>query len=642
MQKIFTLVFLCLLLCLRGLAQSNERLTQIETKLTELSAKVPGLKQTVQLTVNNVSLQDYLGALARANGLSIYVDPKLNVRVNSSLNNVSAINVLLFLAKTYNLDVTNTGSIIQVEAHLDPTVPVRIPVKDIGVKYEQLTNSLSLELSNDSLAAVARKITQLSGKNIVVPGGLQAKKVNAFIKSAPFDAALEKLAFSNEFKMVRTGDNFYLFQPLSDGEELYVNGDRNTSVRKVFKPMPGVGGNVSNINLFSRMVGGQKLISADATNAPIADLVKAASQELNKNYFTYSEIKGNISTHIQDISYESFLNSLFQGTDYTFQEENGIYMIGERRLEGLRTHRAIQLQNRTIDTVLAMIPTEWRKGVDFKEFREQNTLMLSGSAPQVREVEQLIKQIDVLVPMVMIEVTLIDINKSRTTSTGIKIGVGDSTAKTGGTLLSGTNFTFGAASINNLLDRLGGSYMNLGHVVPNFYATISALENHGNVEVHSIPKLNVLNGHTASLSQGSSRWYVIQTQNVLPSLTSPTNVFTQQYNKVDANMVINIKPQISGDDQVTLGVKIDITDFIGTPPPNAPPPISTSKYESLIRAHNEDMIVLGGIERTTESDDVSGTPLLSRIPILKFFFSTKTKSVSKIVTLVFIKPTILR
>lgn len=639
MQKKYTLLLFVLLIAVRCLSQNVDRIGVIEQKLNDLSATVPGLRQTVQLSVNNVSLQEYLSALAKSNGLSINVDPKLNVRVNNNFNNVTAINILLFLAKTYNLDINTVGSILTITPYQDPSLLIRPPLKEISTKYDQLSNSLSLELNNDSLVLVARKITQVSGKNIVVPNALQGKRVTAFIKNAPFDAALEKLAFSNEMKMVKTSDSFYLFQPLIDGEELYVNGDKNTSVRRTFKPAASTNG--GNINLFSKTINGQKLISADATSAPIADLVKSASQELGKNYFLYSDIKGNITTHITDITYDNFLGSLFKGTDYTYREENGIYLIGDRKLEGLRTQKVVQLQNRSIDTILAMIPNEWKKGVEIHEFREQNTLILSGSGPQIMEIESLIKQLDLLVPMVMIEVTMVDINKSRTVATGIKLGVADS-VKTGGTILPGVDFTFSATSINHLLDKLGGSYMNLGHVVPNFYASISALESQGNVEVHSIPKLTTLNGHTATLSIGSTRYYLVQTQNVIPSLTSPTSIYTQQYNKVDANMIINIKPVVSGDDQVTLGIKVDITDFIGTPPTNAPAPTSTSKFESLIRAHNEDMIVLGGLERTQESEDASGTPILSRIPILKWIFSTRSKTTSKVVTLVFIKPTILR
>lgn len=639
MQKRFTLFILCFLLFIsfKINAQQQNRIQNIQNHLDELSGKVPGLNDIVQLSVNGISLQEFITGLARSNNLSISVDPRISIRVTNNFNNVTASNILVFLAKNYSLDISFTGSIINIAPYNDPSLNYH-PVKEIKAKYNAADNSLSIELDNDTLANVAKKITQVSGKNVVVTPSLLGKKVSGFMTNAPFETALEKLAFANDIKMIKTADNFYLFQALGENEELYVNGDKNTSVRKIFKAVNTTSG--GNLGLFVRTVGGQKLISLDATNASIQDLVKSASQEIGKSYFLYTDIKGTITSHITDITYDNFLGALFKGTDYTFRTENGVYLIGDRKLEGLRTNKVVVLQNRSIDTVVAMIPAEWKKGVEIKEFREQNTLLLSGSGPQISELESYIKQLDLLVPMVMIEVTLIDVNKGRTTATGLKVGVADS-VKTGGTLLSGFDFTFGASSINNLLDKMGGSYLNLGHVVPNFYASIKALESLDNVEVHSVPKLTTLNGHTASLSIGSTRYYLVQTQNVIPSLTSPTSIYTQQYNKIDANMVINIKPIVSGDDQVTLGIKIDITDFIGTPPANAPAPTSTSKFESLIRAHNEDMIVLGGLERTMDSENASGTPFLSRVPIIKWFFSSRTKVHQKVVTLVFIKPTII-
>lgn len=643
MRKNFTcLIIIILLLASRyARAQGTDRMQLLQQKLEQLATTVPGLNQKVQLSINNVSLQDYLGALSKANGISLSVDPKLNFRINNSFTDVTAINVLIFLARQYNLDINPVGAILVIGPYQDPNQFIKPPLKEISAKYNAATNSLSLELNNDSLTTVAKKISGISGKNVIVPASLQGKRVSGFIAAAPFEQTLEKLAYTNELKMVRTSDNFYLFQPLADGEELYVNGDRSTGVRRTFKPVnPGTTG--GGMNIFSKMVGNQKLLSADVTNGNILDLVRAASQEMNKSYFLYSDLKGTITVHANDLSYDDFLSAIFRGTQYTFHAENGIYMMGNRQLEGLRTNKVVVLQNRSIDTVMAMLPKEWIKDVEIKEFREQNTLLLSGSAPQIRELEAYIGQLDKIVPMVMIEITLVDINKSRTVATGIKLGVADSAVKSGGTLLSGFDFSFSASSINSLLDKLGGSYANLGHVVPNFYASIKALESLNNVEVHSIPKLTTLNGHTATSSIGSTSWYLIQTQNVIPSLSSPTINYTQQYNHVDANMIINIKPIVSGDDQVTLGIKIDITDFNGTPPTNAPPPTSTSKFESIVRAHNEDMIVLGGLERTIDSDNSSGTPILSRIPIIKWLFSTKTKTHQKVVTLVFIKPTIIR
>jgi len=642
MYKKFTRSFIVFLLFLCPFTTwaQQDRIAVIQQKLQNLSVDVPGLDQNVQLAVTGVTLQQYLGALSKTNNISISIDPKLNFTIFDTFNGVTAANILVLLAKKYNLDITIVGAIIYITPYNDPAQFARQPLKEINAKYNQLDNTISLDLNNDTLGAVAKKITQVSGKNILVPGALQNKLVTAFLQNAPFESGMEKLAFTNQLKMIKTSDNFYVFQPLDEGEELYVNGDKNTSVRKSFRPANATG--PVSTGLYSRVVNGQKLISADANNAPIADLIRQASQELNKNYSIYSEIKGNITIHVTDISYDDFLNLLFKGTEYTFHAENGVYVIGDSKLEGLRAFKVIQLQNRSIDTIVTMIPTEWKKAVEIKEFREQNTLLLAGSTADIAEMESFIKQLDVLVPVVMIEVTMIDINKSRNVTTGISAGVSDS-VKTGGTVLPGMAFTFSTSSINSFLNSVGKiTSVNLGHVVPNFYVSLNALETNNNVDVRSVPKLTALNGHSATLSIGNSVFYKNSTQNYIPFASTSSSILTNTYVESDANMTIAIKPIVSGDDQITLGIKIDISDFTSIPTDGSPPPKSTSKYETSLRVNNEDMILLGGIERTERDDNVSGFPILSRIPILKYIFSNKSKTTTKVVTVLFIKPTIMR
>ncbi|WP_184550918.1 type II secretion system protein GspD [Mucilaginibacter sp. FT3.2] len=644
MFKKFTCILFCWCLCagsLRVFAQQQDRIQVIRQKLDELSADVPGLNQKVQLLVTGVSVHEYLNAIARSNGLSISSDQGMNFTISDTFSGVTAANILVLLAQKYNLDITTVGSIISITPYRDPNQFLKPPPKEIGVKYNAAGNKLSLSLNNDSLAAVARKITQVSGKNVVIPGTLQNKMVTAFIADAVFDAALNKLAYVNEIKMVHTADDFYLFQPLDENEEVYVNGDKNTSVRKTFRN-PGPQGAGGANGLFVRVVNGQKLISVDAVNSPIIDLVKQASQETGKNYSIYSDIKGTITLHVNDVSYDALMSLLFKSTEYTFHAENGIYVIGDRKLEGLRTFRAIHLQNRSIDTVLTMIPVDWKRGIEIKEFREQNTLLLSGSGAQIDEVEGFVKQLDVLVPVVLIEVTMIDVHKSRTISTGISAGVSDS-AKMGGTILPGIDYTFGTKGVNDFLNSVGKlTSLNLGHVVPNFYVRLQALEANNNIDVRSVPKLTALNGHSATLSIGSKRYYKNTTQNVIPSIQSAQSIFTNVYQEVNADLSIAIKPVVSGDDQVTLGIKVNISDFTAIPTDGSPPPQAISKFETSLRVHNEDTIVLGGLERTESDDSGSGVPILSRIPILKWIFSSRSKTNSKVVTVLFIKSTIIR
>jgi type IV pilus assembly protein PilQ len=645
-NKGFVYALICILLLLLRVntasaqtPESDERVRRVEERLRNLAITVPGLNQKVQINLSNVSAQEFLRALAQSNNLNINIDPNLNFKVFNNFTNETALNVLVFLTKEYGLDINLIGSIMSVVKVQEPIQ--RIPVKEINASYNAQNKTLSVELNSDTLSKVARKITMVSQKNVVVPSGLLNKTVTAFLADAPFEDALNKIAFANDLKMVKTNDNVYVFEPLAEGEELYINSDKTTAVRRNPKPL-NMGGNAApgNFRLSNRVVQGKPLISVDAVNVPIMDLVKNAAEEINASYFLFSNINGNITSRVNDISFDNLLTSVFQGTEYTYKVENGIYLIGDRRVEGLRSHKLLKLQNRSIDTIQNMIPTEWRKGVEIKEFREQNTILLSGSAPQIAEIEAYVKQLDKLVPMVLIEVTLIDVRKGKSIKTGITAGVSDS-VKRGGTVFPGLDYTFGANSINDLLGRLGrNNSINIGRVTPNFYVKLSALETNSNVEVRSVPKLSTLNGHVANLSIGSTRYYSNKTQNVIPSLTTQTTI-TEQFIPVEANLEVKIRPIVSGDDQVTLNIKVDISDFIGDPPENAPPPTSTSKFESIIRAKNEDMIVLGGLERTETVESGSGVPFLSRIPILKWLFSSRTKSNSKVVTIVFIKPTII-
>ncbi|MDQ0966817.1 type IV pilus assembly protein PilQ [Flavobacterium sp. W4I14] len=622
----------------QNLVQGN-RLKVIDERLRNLSVTVPGLNQQVQLSMSGASAQEFLRALAQSNNLNINIDPQLNFKVYTNFRNETALNVLLFIAKEYDLDINLIGSIMSVSKV--PAAKTVVLPRDIRVTYNASNDYLGFELNNDSLGLVAKKISQLSQKNVIVPVNLLTKKVTGFIAAAPFDVALEKMAYANDLKMNRTNDGVFIFQPLGEGEELYVNGDNATAVKRNMKAGATSGGGSSNFNLSGKKdASGKGMLNVDALNTPILDLIKSASTEVGANYFIYSDIKGNVSARLNNIDYDTFLTALFQGTEYTYRKDGGVYLIGDRKLEGLRANRIVQLQHRSLDTVQMMIPNDWKRGVEIKEFREQNSILLSGSAPQVMEIENFIKQIDRVVPMVLIEVTLVDVRKGKSVKTGISAGVSDS-VRTGGTILPGIDYTFGANSINNFLSRLGrNGSVNLGRVTPNFYVKLSALENNSNVDIRSVPKLSTLNGHSANLSIGSSRYYSQKTQNVIPSLNAQT-VVTEQFTEVNANLEIDIRPVVSGDDQVTLNIKVNISDFIGSPPLNAPPPKSTSKFSSIIRAKNEDMIVLGGLERTESNESGSGVPVLSRIPVLKWLFSSREKSNNKVVTLVFIKPTIL-
>ncbi|RYG34466.1 MAG: general secretion pathway protein GspD, partial [Chitinophagaceae bacterium] len=276
-----------------GQNNAGERLKLIDERLRNLAVTVPGLNQKVQLSVSGASAQEFLRALAQSNNLNINIDPQLNFKVFNNFREETALNILLFLAKEYDLDINMIGSIMTVSKVPQPKV--LLPPREIKVRYNSSSDALSMELNNDTLAFVARKITQLSQKNVVVPAALLNNKVTGFFSEAPFDVALEKLAYANSLKLTRTADNVYIFQALGEGEELYINGDKNTDVRRVPAQQRGGGNNVQgggSFSLTSKKSPAGKLISVEATNAAIGDIIKSSTQEAGINYFIYSDLKG--------------------------------------------------------------------------------------------------------------------------------------------------------------------------------------------------------------------------------------------------------------------------------------------------------------------------------------------------------------
>ena len=638
-RNILLLILILSVFSLR--AQSVEdQYQQVANRLNSLVNSSPGLMQNVKLSVSGVSIQEFVRALAESNNLNINIDPSIDYQIVNNFKGETALNVLLFLSKNYHLDINVIGSIMNISKMRN--VPQFIPKREIQVSYNRADQTLSYELNNDTLSQVAKKIGEESGHNVVVPVGLSGQLVSGYMTSSPIEVALEKLAYANGLKYHKTTDGVYVIDKLILGEENFINAQNQTAVRYRGETQQ----NNQNENP-GNMGGGNYTVynqgnsfTINAINTPIVELVKRAAADAGIDYLIYSDIAGNITTNVRNISFDNFLASVFQGTSYTYRIDKGVYLIGDRKNEGLRQSKIIHVKNRSIDTLVTMIPMDWRRDVEIKEFKEQNMLLFSGSAPQISEIETLINSLDKLVPMVLIEVTILDIRKGSTVETGITAGVQD-TIKTGGTLISGLDFTFGAGSVNRLLSQIGvNNSFNLGRVVPNFYVNLKALEANENVEMRSVPKLSTLNGHKATLSIGSKRYYRTQTQNVIPNLASQ-NIITDQFTPVEANMRIDIRPVVSADDQITLNIDIDLTDFIENTAINQPPPTSSSKFTSIVRAKNEDMIVLGGIERMESADSGSGVPILSRIPILRWIFSSKKKANRKVISVVFIKPTII-
>jgi type IV pilus assembly protein PilQ len=268
--------------------------------------------------------------------------------------------------------------------------------------------------------------------------------------------------------------------------------------------------------------------------------------------------------------------------------------------------------------------------------------LVNGPAASIERFESFIKYIDKSVPVILIEVMLLEVNRSATVETGIKAGIGDKPVTTSGTVFPNADINLGAQTINNIIDGFSGfGSLNIGKVVPNFYLSLKAMETNGNLKVRSSPRLSTLNGHKAYLSIGETTYYVVTNQNYYGSQI-PQASEVKNYQPIDAELSVTIMPLVAGDGQVTMDIKVIQSSFNGQKvDKDAPPGINSREFTSIIRVKDQDLIVLGGLEESVKNDSGSGVPLLSRIPVIKWLFSSRKREDSRKKLSVLIKPTVI-
>ena len=629
---------------------STDRFGVMAQRLQALGdSAAPGLNQRASLSVAGVSIQEFLRGLAETHNLNVSIDPALQVRVSNNFTDVRVLDLLLFLSREYDLDVRVTGNIIAFYKYV-PVLEAKpvLTAKKLRLTYDAAQDRFTADLASDSLGSFAKQATQLTKRNVLLAPGLSSHLVTGYVEALPLNQALDRLAYANGLRLVRVDDQSYLLQALEPAAPAASAAGSPARPPRAGRAGAGVGlsnpgrSSLSGADIVvAPAAGGLSRVSIDADNVPIGQLLTDVSTEMGIDYVLFSELTGNTTMHMKQLSYADFLALLLQGTTHTFEFAAGRYAIGGRALEGFRHSKVVKLQFRPADKLDEVIPTDLKKGVEIKVFKELNSVIISGSQPQIDEIAEFLKSIDKPVVNVLIEVIVAELRRGHSVSTGLSAALGDSTTKTGGTLFPGLDMTLNSKSINSLLSKLGSrGLVDLGRVTPNFYVTLQALEQNSYLNLRSTPKLSTLNGHEASLKIGQSVYYVETVQNVSGGVT-PIITRSQVFKQVSADLAIKINPMVSGDDNITLTIDAQFSDFIDPVIVGAPPGNATRQFTSMIRVKNEDMIVLGGLEEVRRTQGGSGVPVLSRIPILRWLFSSRRSAKQTNRLVVFIKPTIM-
>lgn len=723
MKKI---IYILLLSVSFSYAQDNDkRLSTIKNQLEILSTDTPGLTENVktEINVSNIKLTNFLLAISEVHKVNFNIHPELDNTqiIVRNFTNVTVTDLLIFLCKEYQLTIDFTGNILSIKKYLPEQIEQK---RVIPIVYNPNNNTISIDAKADKLYELFKRISDVSGKNLVYQSGLDNRLLTLYIKDIPIDAAMDKLAFANDLFMEKTKDGFYRFEDnKSQVSQPQINTSGTTAIVRPRRMRSG--------NFYFKVKDSLSMtLEVDFMNTPIASIITEISQELDLDVFTAKPLieAGTATFKAKKITYDDLLIKLFEAHQiskgpnnnstsrrtttnsnkeplvsgnsavFTFKKEDNIYFFGTENQLSVRTVEIIKLQHRTTqllgdpkgllspnhigssnfntpptspqsqfdnfgnrkrepintgsnstftnhsskaEALINILPEELKQDLDVQVDYELNSFYVNGPSAKVERFKKFIQKIDKPVPVVLIEVMIIEVSKSATVDAGVSWGIATEPTTTQGGIYPETDLTLGAHTVNKIIGSFNDfAGFNLGRVGPNFFASIKASETNGDLKVRSTPKLATQNSHTAVFSNSQTSFYAVTQRNIYGTDNPQTSEITNYY-PIDAELSLNITPSVTGSGKVILDIAVIQSSFGNRISEDAPPDINSRSFSSIIAMQDKDIAILGGIEEQLKSDRGSGIPFLARVPIIKWLFSKRVREGRKSKLTVLIKPTII-
>ncbi|KGY07984.1 MULTISPECIES: pilus (MSHA type) biogenesis protein MshL [Vibrio] len=230
---------------------------------------------------------------------------------------------------------------------------------------------------------------------------------------------------------------------------------------------------------------------------------------------------------------------------------------------------------------------------------------------------------------------------------------------------NGTNYTIGQGSIVKDtsgsiipavlpgLDAIGtllGGQSNLVISSGSFDAVLSFMATQGDLNVLSSPRVTASNNQKAVIKVGTDEYFVTDLSSVVGngdnSEPSPEVELTPFFSGIS----LDVTPQIDDQGNVLLHVHPAVIDVneqvkeIGFGDSRITLPLARSSIresDSVIRAQDGDVVVIGGLMKSNTVDQVSKVPVLGDVPVLGHLFRNTSKLTQKTELVILLKPTVV-
>lgn len=255
-----------------------------------------------------------------------------------------------------------------------------------------------------------------------------------------------------------------------------------------------------------------------------------------------------------------------------------------------------------------------------------NQIIIKDTAERIAAAKALVKKLDRVTNQVLIEARVVEATTSFTRELGAEFGMSGSGFSDA---LNGTmNYSVATSFPKSTDSLLTWDFTKTMGTPISLNAKLTALETEGESKTISAPRILTLDNKAATIKQGVS----------YPILQLDANGNTTVTFK-DIALELTVTPHVTLDHRISMKINITKNDL---------GPIVGSNYSFTVNEANTellvddgDTVVIGGVNKTTQTTGVSGVPGIKDIPVLGWLFQSHSKDKSRNELLIFITPHIV-
>jgi MSHA biogenesis protein MshL len=186
--------------------------------------------------------------------------------------------------------------------------------------------------------------------------------------------------------------------------------------------------------------------------------------------------------------------------------------------------------------------------------------------------------------------------------------------------------------------------------VGDFSGVLNLLQNQGNVQVLSNPRVSAANNQKAVIKIGEDEYFVTDVSTTTVTGTATTSTPNIELTPFFSGISLDITPQISDNGEVILHVHPSVVETseqnktITLNQESFILPLAQSNIresDTIVRARNGEILVLGGLMQTSYTDSESKAPLLGDIPVVGNLFKNQRRSEQKKELVILIRPVVV-